>query len=103
MGEKNAPDSYELEDIGTYESCNRMVKHEPLAFYRHGEWVEYEAMVEELHGLALWIEALESSHAELLEALSAMVRERTADVPLLKWSQILGFKKLIKRATEEKQ
>ena len=97
MGEKNAPDSYELEDIGTYESCNRMVKHEPLAFYRHGEWVEYEAMVDELHGAALWIEALESSHAELLEALGEIV-------PLHPESnQYKRYREILNRATEEKQ
>jgi hypothetical protein len=104
MGEKmNTPFSYELEDIGKYESCNRMVKHEPLAFYRHGEWVEYEEMVNELHGAALWITTLESSHAELLGALKSLIEERTDDVPLLTTARIAWCQDLIKRATEEKQ
>lgn len=98
MAEKNVPDSYELEDTGTYESCYRMVKHEPLAFYTHGDWVEYEGMVEELHGAALWIDALESSHAELLEAAQELLRVDS----LFPYGPVKKLQAAVKRATEEK-
>lgn len=66
----NTPASYELMECGFgYESYRDMERHEGRAFDTHGDWVDYETMVEELHGAALWIASLKSSHAELLEAL----------------------------------
>ncbi len=73
MGEKlNTPESYDRENTGTYEPYYEMVGHVGGAWDTHGLWVEYEAMVEELHGAALLIDTLESSHAELLEALGRL-------------------------------
>jgi len=41
-------------------------------------------------------------HAELLEALEALIEERTQDVPLLPKEQVEQFKKLLKKASEVK-
>ena len=46
---------------------------------------------------------VESSHAELLEALTELIEERTQDVSLLPFARIDQIKELITRATEEKQ